>query len=61
MDAPLDYTEYRYSVLFSGAAKGAATSFLSFGYKKTAVKCSIFTTVCFKFYLVLGITIQNKL
>ena len=22
MDAPLDYTEYRYSVLFSGAAKG---------------------------------------
>ena len=36
--------------------------FLSgFGYKKTAVKCSIFTTVCFKFYLVLGITTHNKL
>ena len=36
--------------------------FLSdFGYKKTAVKCSIFTTVCFVFYSILGVTTHSKL
>ena len=31
-----------------------------FWYKKTAVKCSIFTTVRFRFYSALGITIHSK-
>ena len=31
------------------------------GYKKTAVKCSMFTTVCFVFYLILGAIIHSKL
>ena len=36
--------------------------FLSdFGYKKTAVKCSIFTTVRFRFYSVLGAITHSKL
>ena len=38
-----------------------ATSFLNLGTKKTAVKCSIFTTVCFVFYLILGVTTHSKL
>ena len=32
-----------------------------FGYKKTAVKCSIFTTVCFMFYSILGVITHSKL
>ena len=35
-------------------------SFPVFGYKKTAVKVSIFTTVCFKFYSILDRIIQAK-
>ena len=31
------------------------------GYKKTAVKCSVFTTVCFVFNSILGVTTQGKL
>ena len=31
------------------------------GYKKTAVKCSIFTTVCFMFYSILGVITHSKL
>ena len=37
------------------------TSFLKNGYKKTAVKISMFTTVCFKGYLILDRIIQVKL
>lgn len=32
-----------------------------FWYKKTAVKCSIFTTVCFRFYSILGVITHSKL
>ena len=31
------------------------------GYKKTAVKCSVFTTVCFVFNSILGVTTQGSL
>ena len=37
------------------------TSFLKNGYKKTAVKFSMFTTVCFNGYLILDRIIQVKL
>ena len=37
------------------------TSFLKNGYKKTAVKISMFTTVCFNGYSILDRIIQGKL
>jgi len=39
----------------------SATSFLSFGYKKTAVKCSIFTTVRFRFLFSFGRNHQQQI